>query len=304
MTTLTETQGQLIYAKIESVMANPLNPRKDDSVKTEELQEIIKSKGWQEPLTGYKQGDFYVLLGGHRRLYAAQMAKIKKIPIFEIPKPASQEQEVEMIFSLQNARVDWSAYDRAKFTHERWVAWNKPSLKKFSEQIGVKKRTLEEYITVIEYYPQHLIETDLFNKSISISMLYEANQWIKKLKKYKPELVESMTEDMIKKVMVKKIADRKVDKAALRNGEYCELASEDEIRGFLIDKNRTLENHVGYMGIQKRMKDFRGHMISIGHMERRLQNIKPETDQQTKQTLEALEELQKQINARILELQK
>lgn len=44
------------WVKVELISSSPSNPRKNLAVKTEQLQETLTSKGWEEPVTCYKRG--------------------------------------------------------------------------------------------------------------------------------------------------------------------------------------------------------------------------------------------------------
>lgn len=77
----------VIWVPIENVIPNPMNPRTVTFVQQDDMIEIIRTRGWGEPLTAYQQGENYVLLAGHRKLSAAHAAKEKRIPLFVVDKP-------------------------------------------------------------------------------------------------------------------------------------------------------------------------------------------------------------------------
>lgn len=79
---LAHERSLTILVPTSNVFPNPLNPRKNDGIDTEEMQSIITKRGWEEPLSAYKKNedsDYYVLLAGHRRLFAANKAGIKHV---------------------------------------------------------------------------------------------------------------------------------------------------------------------------------------------------------------------------------
>ncbi|MGM1022643.1 MAG: hypothetical protein ACQEXV_19515 [Bacillota bacterium] len=55
---------KIIWAKINDVVPNPRNPRRDLSVKSEEMQQIIKNKGWETGITCYEKDSKYIILSG------------------------------------------------------------------------------------------------------------------------------------------------------------------------------------------------------------------------------------------------
>lgn len=286
----------------KQIVPNPMNPRKNEAVLADQMISIIQQRGWEEPLTAYKKGKFYILLAGHRRLYAAKKAKIAEVPVYIVEAPKNEQEEIERIASLQSGRVDWEPWDWASFTYERWVAWSKPSFTSFARRVNLKNSSVKQYITVLSYYPHQEIEPYIQNKTLSFSTLYQLVQWIRVLVKHKGELVNSMGEDLIRKIMVEKLISRKVSGDSLRNTEYCELAKDEQIQEFLINKEAELDSEVGYLGIKKKYKNFTGHLISISHFQNRIPAIKPETALQKQQAVEALAELKRQIEEQLSQI--
>jgi ParB family transcriptional regulator, chromosome partitioning protein len=299
-----EDESVVHWVPLTSVIPNPLNPRRDDSVESEVLSDILKKRGWEEPLTCYQAGKMYVLLAGHRRLYAARKAKVRKIPVYIVSKPKDEAEEIERIAGLQSARVDWQPLEWAIFTWDRWNAWGKPPYTRFAKEINISIHAVKQYITVMGYFPLNEIEKELQSKNLNMSSLDALVKWITALKKHKPELVETMTEDMIRKVMLQKLVNKKALRDDLRNTEYCELAKEEQIKEFLIDKDMELDAQIGYMGIKRKYKDFTGHLISMGHFSNRIPHIKPETEHQRSQAVAALDELAAMIEQKKKEIMK
>lgn len=291
--------AEVVLVPTKQIIPNTINARKNDNIEVESMVKILQTHGFEEPLTVYKKGKFYVLFGGHRRLAAAKKAKIEQVPVYIREEPKDTKEEMERIASLQSGRVDWTQYEWAKFTYDRWIAWGKPPMTKFSDQINQKKSSVAKYIKVMNYFPHAEIEKDLDDKKLSISSLEALVWWIKNLKKHKPELVEAMTEEMIRKIMLEKLRNKKALRDDLRNKEYLRSASEEQVTEFLTNKDHPLEISIGFAGAKKQYDDFNGHLISIGHMKNRIPNIKVETDLQKEKALESLEELQAMIEEQI-----
>lgn len=294
--------NETIWVDIREVIPNPMNPRTDDNIQQDEMKEIIRTRGWEEPLTAYKQGKIYVLLAGHRRLAAARSAKETRIPLFVVEKPATEQEEIERIASLQSGRVDWSVYDWAKFTYERWIAWKKPPVSRFAKELNLGVGKVKQYINVFDNFPRHEIELQLQQKSLTISSLDALAKWIKHLKTHQPDLVAQMGEDLIRKIMMEKIITNKINRDELRNLDYPKQAKPEEIQDFLADKNMKLGNTVGYLGLKKKYQDFNGQLISMGLFKKKIsEEIKPETAHQKEQAVKALEEMKAQIEEKLKE---
>ena len=293
-----EVKSLTIMVPTNNVIPNPLNPRKNDAIDTETISHIVKKHGWEEPLTAYKRddnSDIYVLLAGHRRLFAAKEAKIKEVPVFVVKRPESEIEEIQRIGSLQSGRVNWTPYEWASYTYNLWLQWGKPARADFAKEIGLKRRTVSDYILVMEYYPRIEIEGPLTRKEITISHLSELAAWIKALVKYKPTLVEQMGEDLIRKTMIDKIIDKKVDRPTLRYREYCKIAGKDKIIEFLTNRNTILKDQITYLGLPTNKNDLRGHLISMSHFENRVKEIHVNTETEKDKALASLKQLQELI---------
>lgn len=292
------------HVPIGEVLPNPLNPRKNESIKTHDLQDIIKKRGWEEPVTAYPKNGNYILLAGHRRRFAAKKMGEETLPVYIVPPPADEQEERERIASLQSGRVDWTKWDWAIYVKDMYEAWNRPPMTKFSRALNMSQPTCKQYIDVLNYFPRGEIESHVSNKSISISSLDAIRKWIKALKKFKPDLFNKLGEDMLRKVLLEKAMTNKASRDELRNIDYIEQASEEKIKEFLIEKDAELGSEFGYYGVKKKYRNFNGNLISMGHMETRIQNMKPETDRQVEAATKALETLIKEAQEKINEINK
>lgn len=316
---------EVILVPANKIMPNPLNPREDDDEKSGQLMSILQNRGFEEPLTVYKKGNIYVLLAGHRRLNAAKKAGIKEIPVFVREAPKNPQEEIERIASLQSGRVDFTHWEWAVFTHERWIKWDRPAIKPFAEKINLKPASVKAYIDVMEYYPLHEIEKGMKQKTLNITTLHSLISWMKRIKEAKPNLVEDMTEDMIRTVMVDKIAKSHVYKSDLRNPDYLEHASEEAIRDFLISKSQKLvelrklaidkgfsksnkeEGSSQSSGFaksnlkvsNKQSKGFSEKLVTLDLAQAALKDFKPETDFQRDLAIKQLKELQDKITKQL-----
>ncbi|PGQ88270.1 ParB/RepB/Spo0J family partition protein [Priestia megaterium] len=295
-----------ILVPTSNVFPNPLNPRKNDGINTEEMQSIINKRGWEEPLTAYKKhedSEYYVLLSGHRRLFAANEAGITEVPVFIRPKPANPIEEIERIGSLQSGRVNWSQYEWASYTYNLWQEWGKPAKTKFAKDINLSVNAVTNYILIMEYYDRNEIESGLQKKELTIGSLAGLVKWIRALDNFKPSLVTGLGEDMIRKVMLEKIANKTVTRDSLRYfNSYCREASIEDIKKFLRDKTMLLSDQIQYLNIQRKYQDFNGHMRSMGMLRNRIPNIKVETQHQRNSAIESLETTMKELQAKLNEL--
>lgn len=307
--TNTANRPEVQWVPIEQVIPNPLNPRKNDAIKTEEMQSIILNRGWEIPLTVYKKGQNYIVLSGHRRLYAAKQTRtLREIPVYVVDAPENHQEEVERIASLQRGQVDWSPYEWAKFTFERWIAWGKPGMEEFADKIGIAKRTVAEYIQVLQYFPRQMIETGLESGIYNMSTLSSMVEFMRKLKSQKSVLVDNMTEDMIRKTMLAKMERKLISRDALRRAttDLIPKVTDDDFREFMTTSNMDLQDLLDHYAIAlKPAKTLHGRLVSIGIANKNISDTDiPYKVSEQEKLLNALEDIQKSVKKKIAELKK
>lgn len=296
------SRADVKWVPIDVVVPNPLNPRRNDAIKTEEMQEILRRRGWEEPLTVYKKGRVYVILAGHRRRFAAKEAGMKEIPVYEVEAPENHQEEIERIASLQRGRVDWTPYEWAKFTYERWIAWSKPPYSAFSKAINIPANRIKEYITVFEYYPRIEIEHKLENGSLNITNLAISANFIEKMEQYQPKLVEDMSKDLIRQTMIGKIERGLVGHRDFR-GNFLEVASKEDVMAFLTSSTMTLKEAQEPYGNTKKKDMFRSVNIRMGSMSKDLLSIKTKDKKENEILYHNLNELLFTIKKKMKEIE-
>lgn len=290
------------WVPIEDVIPNPLNPRKNDAIRSEEMKEIILKRGWEEPITVYQKGRVYVVLAGHRRLRAAKEAKIKEIPVYIVDPPENHQEEIERIASLQRHRVDWTQYEWGKFTYERWIAWGQPKINEFAKHIGIPVNRVKEYIKVFSYYPRHEIEHELQSEVYSISALDALVDWIGKMTVEKPKIVDKLTEEMIRKVMLNKLSNKLVNRDSLRKTELLEVITDKDLMEFLTSTDMKLQDLLDIYEIGRNKNTLHSQLVRIGRLNKDIQEISLAHEGDREKYISALEELDKIIQQKLREL--
>jgi len=108
-TFLQETsKGKLAYLNITQISANPSQPRKSfDTDELYSLSESIAQYGIIQPLTVRKTSEGYELISGERRLRAAKIADIKKIPCYVIDATEESSALMAIVENLQRKDLDF-----------------------------------------------------------------------------------------------------------------------------------------------------------------------------------------------------
>jgi Predicted transcriptional regulators len=232
----------MIWASISKVVPNPKNPRSNLSVKTTEMQQIIKSKGWETGITCYERDSQYIILSGHRRWYAAKKLKIKEIPVILVEAPKSEDEELKRLGSVQGGKEDWTDYEWTKYTHEMWIAWNKCSFGELANKMRRSSRWVAERVRVFQYYPHNEIKDGLIKGTLNITVLYRLIGWLEKLSNQKSKVVAFFSLNMIRSTMLLKITKRLVSINDLKNEKLIRESSDEQLKRFLQNNRMKLSD--------------------------------------------------------------
>lgn len=297
--TIQTVRSYLEWVSIDNVLPNPLNPRRNDAVKTEEIQGIIKARGWEEPLTVYKRGKNYVVLAGHRRLFAARAAKLKEVPVFVTHEPKDHAEELERIGGLQSGRVNWTPYEWATFVHGRWVSQGKPKYAPFAKRLALPVSSVVEYITVIENFPRQQIEQKLENKTYSITGLARIQVWIERMKEERPSIVADLTEAYVREVLLRKFEANHIDHKSIRNSDIIKHVTDQELRTFILDTKMPIQTLHERYNIDQGDSSFQGMLVTTGKAHSVLKKQKAPMGNEEKRKLAArYREMADMLNAR------
>jgi ParB family chromosome partitioning protein len=107
--------GKPLYVKISDIVKNPDQPRK--AFNNEEMTKLvnsIKEKGILEPLIVFKTAKGYQLVAGHRRLMAAEIAKLTTVPAIIREQVGEQSENLELALIENIIRQDLNPIEEAE----------------------------------------------------------------------------------------------------------------------------------------------------------------------------------------------
>lgn len=300
------TRSATEWVNTADVIPNPLNPRKNNAIKTDEIQEILSKRGFEIPLTVYQRDKQYIVLSGHRRLFAAKQMNVKQIPVFVVPAPENFQEEIERIASLQKGHVEWTPYEWAKFCHEQWIAYGRPAqLRRFGQRIGLKGSTAEEYIYTLEHYKRSDIEYKLVTGVYSFSALAALVYWLRHFREHKAEILKKLGEAAVEKIMRDKIERKVLVRTELRNDKFVEFSTDEEMMTFLKTDAMSLTDAGRIIGLdaEQQIKTFQGHLISMGQFKHRMGKVHPKTKQEHDKLMDHLSEVKQTIELKMAALE-
>ncbi len=150
---------------IDKIEMNPFQPRsKIDEESLNELASSVKELGIVVPITVREiTDDKYQLITGERRLRAAKIAGLKKIPAFV--RIANDQNMLEMALVENIQREDLNAIDVA-ISYQRLTEECNLTQEDLSQRVGKKRATVTNYLRLLKLPPE--IQLGLKENKISM----------------------------------------------------------------------------------------------------------------------------------------
>ncbi len=147
MVLLKEREKRLVNIKTEDIVPNPNQPRKTfDEYELHKLAESIKQNGIIVPLNVRKTQNGYELIAGERRLRAASVAGLKRVPCVI----CAVSDEVSAVYSIiENLqRADLSVFEQAEGI-SRLISEFGITHADAAERLGIAQSTLSNKLRVL-----------------------------------------------------------------------------------------------------------------------------------------------------------
>lgn len=106
--TLSYESGRVCYLPVDAIRPNPSQPRKVfDTGSLQELAESIRQHGILQPISVRRSRDGYELIAGERRLRAARLAGLERLPCLLVQVNDTQSGMLALIENLQRKDLDF-----------------------------------------------------------------------------------------------------------------------------------------------------------------------------------------------------
>ena len=140
-------QAGVLEVEIEEISANPYQPRTRISEKSlEDLKQSIAEKGVLQPVILRRKAGRYELVAGERRLRAAKMASLRKIPAVVRQVSDSEALEIALIENLQ--REDLNPLDEARGYREL-IRRFKVTQEQLAKKLGRDRSTITNALRLL-----------------------------------------------------------------------------------------------------------------------------------------------------------
>jgi ParB family transcriptional regulator, chromosome partitioning protein len=151
-----EPSREFIYCRVDQIRPNRYQPRRRFS--PEEMEELARSIGVQgviQPLLVRKNENGYELVAGERRLRAAKMAGLEKIPV--VIKTLSDAEMLEMSIVENIQREDFNPIEESEAYHRLITEFNLTQ-DQAAERVG-KSRSAVANLLRLRQLPDEIKET-------------------------------------------------------------------------------------------------------------------------------------------------
>ena len=140
-----------IYCTLDAIQINPHQPRTEfDQEKIKELSDSIKEKGVIQPLLVKEVESGYQLIAGERRLRAATLAGLKKVPV--IVKKVTEEEQLEYSLIENMQRENLNPIEEAE-AYQKLINHFNYTQQKLSQVMGKDRATIANQIRLLKLPP-------------------------------------------------------------------------------------------------------------------------------------------------------
>lgn len=234
--------------KIDKIAVNPFQPRsKIDEEALSELASSIKELGIIQPISVREiEGGTYQLITGERRLKAAMLAGLQKIPAYIRTADDQAMLELALVENIQ--REDLDAIEIA-ISYHRLIEECRLTQENLSERVGKKRSTVANYLRLLKLPAE--IQLGIRERKISMGharTLIGVDNPEKQIEVYyriiREELSVRQTEELIRQLMTREI------KSSVFRGKRQQLAGEyqklrEQLSGFFSSNVQLRVNEQG-----------------------------------------------------------
>lgn len=142
------TNNELQSVRVSRIIPNPDQPRRyfdDENIK--ELADSVRELGIIQPLTVIdKENGFYELVSGERRLRAAQMVGLQRVPCVII---TPTDEEKELIMLVENIQREDLTYIEEARAYKKIIDTHNLTQTELAEKIGKKQSTISNKLRLL-----------------------------------------------------------------------------------------------------------------------------------------------------------
>lgn len=146
-------EGPRIEVEVGRIDPNPYQPRQTfDPIALEELRDSIRQHGILQPVVLRPVGDRFELVAGERRLRAARMAGLDRVPAV-VRGDLGDHQMLELALVENVQRRDLDALERAR-GYQRMMEALGLTQAQVADKVGLRRSTVANHLRLLELPPK------------------------------------------------------------------------------------------------------------------------------------------------------
>jgi len=146
-------ESAIVEVAISDLRSNPEQPRRAFNEETmRELADSIREKGVLQPVLAEETADGrYVIVAGERRVRAARLAGLERVPVMVRQFTADEKLEIALIENVQ--REDLSPLEEAR-AYRRLMELTNASQEQVAQKVGKDRSTIANTIRLLKLPPE------------------------------------------------------------------------------------------------------------------------------------------------------
>ncbi len=215
-----QNQSKIHYIETEKIVPTKYQPRKEFGDKALlELSQSIRTHGVLQPLIVRQQGEGYLLIAGERRLRAAMLAGLDRVPCIITERDEKSCAEISLIENIQ--RQNLSFFEEAAALR-RLIDEFSLTQAQVAERLGKTQSSIANKLRILKLpaAAQMIISTNNLSERHARELLRLENNnqiFIALDKIIKRRLNVAQTEALIDKMVASKKSDKHMVKAGVRD---------------------------------------------------------------------------------------
>jgi ParB family chromosome partitioning protein len=146
----------LIQLPVDALRANPEQPRETFApAALDALAASIRQHGVLTPVVARREGDGYVLIAGERRLRAARMVGLERIPVYVRGAPPTPAEQLELALIENLQREDLDPVESA-LGYQRLITQYKHTQEQVATRVGKDRATVANALRLLKLHPAGL----------------------------------------------------------------------------------------------------------------------------------------------------
>lgn len=215
-----QNQSKIHYIETEKITPTKYQPRKEFGDKALlELSQSIRTHGVLQPLIVRQQGEGYLLIAGERRLRAAMLAELDRVPCIITERDEKSCAEISLIENIQ--RQNLSFFEEAAALR-RLIDEFSLTQAQLAERLGKTQSSIANKLRILKLpaAAQMIISTNNLSERHARELLRLENNnqiFIALDKIIKRRLNVAQTEALIDKMVTSEKSDKHMVKAGVRD---------------------------------------------------------------------------------------